>query len=62
MSILGLIPCDESCVYQEDGYCLLDTPALVTSQTDSHCVHYIQKKAADTSSTAIDEPHATLLG
>lgn len=44
---MSFIPCDEHCIYQEEGYCMLDTPALVTDQSTSRCVHFIEKKTAD---------------
>ena len=44
---MSFIPCDECCVYQSDGYCMLDTPAVVTDQACSQCVHFIEKKAAE---------------
>lgn len=39
---MSLIPCDDDCVYQKDGYCQLDTPAAVTNHTEKGCVHYIK--------------------
>ena len=37
-----LIPCDSDCAYQEDGYCTLNAPALITNDTNKGCVHYIK--------------------
>lgn len=53
---MGLIPCSENCVYQNDGYCLLETTALVTSETEGNCVHYINKNAAEASPAAMRQP------
>lgn len=39
---MSLIPCSDDCVYQSDGYCLLETPAVVTNHEKNGCVHYIQ--------------------
>lgn len=44
---MNLIPCDENCVYQTDGYCLLDQPAVVTGQKQGNsCVHFVNKNGA----------------
>lgn len=39
---MNLIQCDEDCVYQQEGYCLLETPAVITNYTGQGCVHRIQ--------------------
>lgn len=38
---MSIIQCDEDCVYQQDGYCLLDTPSAITNYTGNGCVHCI---------------------
>lgn len=38
---MSIIQCDEDCVYQEDGYCILDMPSAVTNYTGNGCVHCI---------------------
>ncbi|MDD6490299.1 MAG: hypothetical protein PUG48_10940 [Clostridia bacterium] len=38
---MTLIPCDENCIYQSDGYCQLETISIVTDCTQSGCVHKI---------------------
>jgi hypothetical protein len=39
---MNLIQCDEDCVYQRDGYCSLETPAVITNYTGQGCVHQIR--------------------
>ncbi len=42
---MSLIICDSNCIYQNDGYCTLDTPALVTENNDLEtCIHFIKKE------------------
>lgn len=38
---MSLIPCDDDCVYQQDGYCALETPAVVTNHSGG-CLHYVK--------------------
>lgn len=40
----SMIPCSADCVYQTDGYCTLETPAIVTNISNHGCVHRIQLK------------------
>ncbi len=40
----SMIPCSADCVYQKDGYCNLDAPAIVTNTSKTGCVHRIQLK------------------
>lgn len=30
---MSLIPCDDQCIYQKDGYCTLETPTVVTNHS-----------------------------
>ena len=30
---MSLIPCDDHCIYQKDGYCTLETPTVVTNHS-----------------------------
>lgn len=42
---MSLIICASNCIYQNDGYCTLDTPALVTENNDlEKCIHFIKKE------------------
>ena len=50
---MSLIPCDDQCIYQKDGYCTLETPTVVTN----HCI-----RPADKSQANANEPNITLLG
>lgn len=38
---MSLIPCDDDCIYQVDGYCKLESPAAITNHLGG-CVHYIK--------------------
>lgn len=38
---MSMIPCAEDCIYQKDGYCVLDIPPLVTNSDFDGCVHKI---------------------
>ncbi|HIU31105.1 MAG TPA: hypothetical protein IAB66_02920 [Candidatus Caccousia avistercoris] len=38
---MSLIQCDEDCVYQKDGYCMLEMPSAITNYTGDGCVHCI---------------------
>ncbi len=49
---MSLIPCKLDCIYREDGYCQLNTPAIVSSVDGSGCIHRIQKNAAENTSAA----------
>ncbi len=37
---MSLIPCSKECRHQEDGYCKLETGAVVTN-TSGGCPHYV---------------------
>ena len=39
---MNLIQCDEDCIYQCEGYCTLETPAVITNNTGKGCVHKIK--------------------
>ena len=39
---MSIIQCDEDCVYQKDGYCVLETPSAVTNYTGNGRVHCIR--------------------
>jgi hypothetical protein len=39
---LSIIQCDVDCVYQNDGYCTLETPSAITNFTGDGCVHCIK--------------------
>jgi len=45
---MSIIPCTESCVYQQDGNCRLERAASCgTSEiSGTQCVHYIEKQKA----------------
>ncbi len=38
---MTLIQCDENCIYQNNGYCRLDTPSAVTNSTADGCMHKV---------------------
>ncbi len=38
---MNLIPCDEECIYQCEGYCCLETPAVITNMIESGCAYMI---------------------
>lgn len=41
---MNLITCDNNCIYQNDGYCTLDTPAVISENSDtSTCIHFIKR-------------------
>lgn len=40
-----LIQCDYDCLYQDDGYCKLKAPTVVTNHNGEGCAHYIKLKA-----------------
>lgn len=43
---MSLITCDNNCVYQHDGYCTLNTPAVVTEYNEnSNCIHFIKRES-----------------
>ncbi len=39
---IGMIPCDSDCIYQKDGYCILEIPTIITDLVQNGCVHRIQ--------------------
>lgn len=40
---MSLITCDNDCIYQKDGYCMLETPSVVNNKSlNKNCVHYIK--------------------
>ena len=55
---MSLIPCDDQCIYQKDGYCTLETPTVVTNHSGG-CIHCI--RPADKSQANANEPNITLL-
>lgn len=43
---MSLITCDNDCVYQKEGYCILETPTVINNKSDcQNCVHYIKTKS-----------------
>ena len=41
-----LITCSDKCVYQHEGYCMLEVTTSVKNSLPGHCVHYINKDNA----------------
>lgn len=39
---MSIIPCGDDCIYQKEGYCMLETPTTITNNTSTGCVHYIK--------------------
>lgn len=39
---MSLIICDDDCVYQKDGFCILETPTVINNNSNRTCVHYIK--------------------
>ncbi|MDQ5983640.1 MAG: hypothetical protein RUMPE_00664 [Eubacteriales bacterium SKADARSKE-1] len=39
---MSLIPCDDDCLYQKEGYCMLEVPSIITNHTKKGCAHYIK--------------------
>lgn len=39
---MSIIPCGDDCVYQKEGYCMLEMPTAITNNTSTGCVHYIK--------------------
>lgn len=40
---MTLIMCDSDCIYQKDGYCMLDGPSVIINGNQNDCVNYINK-------------------
>lgn len=43
---ITMIPCNSDCVYQKDGYCILEIPAAITERIPNGCVHRIQTQTS----------------
>lgn len=41
---MTLIPCDENCIYQQDGYCQLETFSIITDCSQDGCIHKISSE------------------
>ncbi len=39
---MSLITCDDDCIYQKDGYCILESPTIITNNSSTGCVHYVK--------------------
>lgn len=39
---MTLIPCADNCIYQQDGFCRMETPSIVTGSVDNGCIHKIE--------------------
>ncbi len=39
---MNFIPCDDNCIYQEDGYCKLESSSIVTN-SNGNCIYQIEK-------------------
>jgi len=52
---MSLIPCSSNCIYCEDGYCRLETAALVSNTGNEGCIHCIKQNAADSSAADNDD-------
>ena len=37
-----LIPCNDNCIYQKEGYCVLETPSVVTANSNGGCVYCVK--------------------
>lgn len=45
---MSLITCDNDCVYQKEGYCILETPTVINNKSDyQKCVHYVKTRSND---------------
>ncbi|CDB23928.1 uncharacterized protein BN706_00195 [Clostridium sp. CAG:557] len=43
---MSLITCATDCVYQKEGYCVLETPTVITNKSGcQNCVYYIKVKS-----------------
>ncbi len=54
---MSLIVCDDDCVYQKDGFCVLETPSVINNHSNKTCVYYI--KLTENKSTQINKQNAT---
>lgn len=39
---MSMIFCDENCIYQREGNCILECAAAVTNSSESGCMHRIR--------------------
>ncbi len=43
---MTLIPCADNCIYQQDGFCRMETPSIVTNisnnSPNNNCIHKIE--------------------
>lgn len=43
---MTLIPCADNCIYQQDGFCRMETPSIVTNietnTAKNGCIHKIE--------------------
>ena len=52
---MSIIQCDEDCVYQQDGYCGLETPTVITNNTGKGCVYSIKVSANHAKKNSLNE-------
>ena len=52
---MNLIQCDADCIYQHDGYCALETPAVITNNTKEGCVHFIRTAGKNYPPTGVSQ-------
>ena len=47
---MSLIFCDNDCIYQKDGYCILETPTVVSENKNlcENCIHYKRNSSKKT--------------
>lgn len=37
---MSLITCNDDCIYQKDGYCMLETPSVSNNHLNTECIYY----------------------
>ncbi len=37
-----LIPCNDNCIYQKEGYCILETPTVITNNDSNGCLYCVR--------------------
>lgn len=59
---MSLIPCDDQCIYQKDGYCTLETPTVVTNHSGGciHCIRPTEKSQSTELNVTLSEPQTLL--
>ena len=54
---MSLIPCNDPCIYQQEGRCTLARAASAGAQSEGGCLHFLPRPSQQSRQRLPDVPH-----